>query len=268
MRARKNRRKSARARSRMRMPKLPRFKVNLKALLMPPLLVAAVYSAGVGAQRALDRPIGEITIAGAFQRVSAVQIEAAIAPELEHGFVSIDLKDLRSRVESLDWIDEVKVRRVWPDRLVVEVTEHRAAARWGESGLLNVRGELFTDNARYAFPELPSLTGPEGRERDVARLYLAVRGRLAEAHLGLDTLSMDARGSLELVLDGGLEVRLGRHEVDTRLDRFFDVVAPALAEELPRVDYVDLRYTNGFAVGWLPDPEAEVMAREGGPNSG
>jgi cell division septal protein FtsQ len=27
-------------------------------------------------------------------------------------------------------------------------------------------------------------------------------------------------------------------------------VAPALASELKRVAYVDLRYTNGFAVGW------------------
>lgn len=266
MRTRKNRRKSVKQRPRM--PRMPRFHINFKALLVPPLAVAAAAALAWSAQRALDKPIGAITIEGSFQRVSAVQIEAAIAPELGRGFLSIDLAALRRRVEALDWTDDVEVGRVWPNRLVVRVTEHRAAARWGQSGLLNVRGELFTDNARYTFPELPSLTGPDGSEQDVARWYLAVRGRLAEAHLGLDSLSMDARGALHLVLDGGLEVRLGRRAVGDRLDRFFDVVAPALAEELPRIDYVDLRYTNGFAVGWLPDPGTEVVASQGVPSSG
>ena len=49
---------------------------------------------------------------------------------------------------------------------------------------------------------------------------------------------------------GDQEIRLGRRDIDERLYRFFDVVAPALANELKRVAYVDLRYTNGFAVGW------------------
>jgi cell division protein FtsQ len=266
MRTRKNRRKSVK--QRVRLPRMPRFEINFKALLVPPLAVAATIGAAWSAQQALDKPIGAITIEGSFQRVSAVQIEAAMAPELDRGFLSVDLAALRRRIEALDWTDEVEIGRLWPDRLVVRVTEHRAAARWGDSGLLNVRGELFTETSRHPFPELPSLIGPEGSEHDVARWYLAVRGRLAQAHLGLDSLSMDARGALHLLLDGGLEVRLGRRAVDERLDRFFEVVAPALAEDLPRIDYVDLRYTNGFAVGWLPADDTEVVASQGGPNSG
>jgi cell division septal protein FtsQ len=39
-----------------------------------------------------------------------------------------------------------------------------------------------------------------------------------------------------------------------------DVVAPALAMELARVEYVDLRYTNGFAVGWRQGPPANLAA--------
>lgn len=270
MRARKNRRKSTKRRARM--PRMPRFRVNFKALLLPPLAVGAAIGLAEPLKRALDKPIGGLTIEGPFQRVSSVQIEAAAAPELERGFLSLDLAGLRSRIATLDWIDEVEVGRVWPDRLVIRVTEHRAAARWGEQGLLNVRGELFTEQARYAFPELPRLKGPAGSERELARWYLAVRGRLAEAHLGLDSLQMDARGSLRLVLDGGLELRVGRRGIQSRLDRFFEVAAPALAEDLPRIDYVDLRYTNGFAVGWLPGAqagaEAEVVARRGGTNRG
>jgi len=37
-------------------------------------------------------------------------------------------------------------------------------------------------------------------------------------------------------------------------------VAPALAADLKRVDYVDLRYTNGFAVGWRQGPPENLAA--------
>jgi cell division septal protein FtsQ len=37
-------------------------------------------------------------------------------------------------------------------------------------------------------------------------------------------------------------------------------VAPALANELKRVAYVDLRYTNGFAVGWREVPPTGITA--------
>jgi cell division protein FtsQ len=260
MRARKNRRRPSKRR-----PSLPRFTVNWRALLVPPIVLTALGGALISGRALLDRPISELIIDATFQRVSAVQIEAAVGPGLERGFVSLDLRDLKRSVEALDWVDTAQVGRVWPDRVVVRVSEHRAAARWGEDGLLNTRGELFTRSARYAFPELPRLAGPEGSERDVASLYLSIRGRLVEADLALERLSMDARGAVSLLLESGQEVRFGRAHIQDRLERFFTVAAPALSEEFHRVDYIDLRYTNGFAVGWHA---ATDVASAGAPSSG
>ena len=47
-------------------------------------------------------------------------------------------------------------------------------------------------------------------------------------------------------------------EMDARLARFFTVVAPALADEFGRIEYVDLRYTNGFAIGWQAAAETKL----------
>jgi cell division protein FtsQ len=52
------------------------------------------------------------------------------------------------------------------------------------------------------------------------------------------------------------------------MERFFDVVAPALAAEMPRVRYVDLRYTNGFAVGWRASADAELAVAAALPDRG
>ncbi len=241
---------------------------RLRAALVLPLMGVALYGAFKGVQLALDQPVRNLVVEGTFQRVTPIQVEAAVAESLDAGFMTVDLGRLRERVQELDWVDRANVGRRWPDTLIVNVTEHQAAARWGEHGLLNVRGQLFTEQSQHAFPELPSLAGPPGTERDVARRYLAVRGKLAEADLTLERLELDERGAWRLVLGGGQEIRLGRRDIDERLYRFFDVVAPALAADLKRVEYVDLRYTNGFAVGWVDGPPASLAAVAAVPDRG
>jgi cell division protein FtsQ len=261
-----------RTESRLTALKLPSFGAvwarRLRAALALTILVVTMLGLAKAMQLVLDQPVRNLIVEGSFQRVTPIQVEAAVADSIAAGFLTVDLGALRERVEALDWVDRASIGRRWPDTLIVRVTEHQAAARWGATGLLNVRGELFTEQSQHAFPELPSLAGPPGTERDVARRYLALRGKLAEADLALDKLELDERGAWRLVLAGGQEVRLGRREIDERLYRFFDVVAPALADTLKRVEYVDLRYTNGFAVGWRDGPPGSLTAVTGVPDRG
>ena len=265
----KNRRRPEPRAPWLELPALPlTWRRRIKLVLAVPVIALAAFGVFRGAKALLDGPVRKLVVEGTFQRVTPLQVEAAVADDRKLGFLSLDLADLRERVKGLDWVDRVSVGRAWPDKVIVRITEHQAAARWGDNGLLNVRGELFTEHAQHAFPELPSLAGPPGTEQDVARRYLAVRGRLAEADLKLERLSVDERGAWSLVLAGGQEIRLGRRDVDERLLRFFDVVAPALASQLPRVRYVDLRYTNGFAVGWRASADAALAAAASVPDRG
>jgi cell division protein FtsQ len=256
-RVRSNRRKPQR-----RALKWPQIRVNWRAVLMPPLVLAAVATAIFVGKDLLDRPVTRLIVEAPFQRVTSVQIESAISAALGSGFLSVDLDALTARIEAIDWVDEARVLRQWPDALVVRVSEHTAAARWGDSGLLNVRGELFTRDAHHGFPELPSLEGPPGTERRVAELYLAVRGRLAAAHLSLGRLTLDERGAVRFTLSTGQEIRIGRDDIPGRLDRFFEIATPALEGRFNDIEYVDLRYTNGFAVGWANRPTSGLATVE------
>ena len=94
-------------------------------------------------------------------------------------------------------------------------------------------------------PELPLLEGPDGTEGLVAQLYMEAQGRLLEAGLRLNGVRLDERGSWELELTDGIEVRLGRQEVETRLERFLALASPMVAKRLAEIRYVDMRYTNG-----------------------
>ncbi len=243
-------RKQARRKKTTKKPrfKLPRFRVaHIVAPLVAVMAVAATYLISANM---LDRPIRSIEISGPFQRVTALQIEEAISDELEDGFVSADLGRIQQNIVGLPWIDKAVVARRWPSRLRISVTEQVPAAIWGERGLLNVRGELFVADARHIPAELPRLSGPEHRSDEVARRYLQVRDRLIPVGLDLRRVDLDPRGAWEMTLQNGVTVRLGRRDVDARTELFLDIVADIITGRAADIDYVDMRYSNGFTIGW------------------
>ncbi len=259
----------ARKQARRRKPKTER-KLTLPSirwtrLLAPVFAIAAVVTSYELALRVLDREINSIEISGPFERVSAMQIEAAIAAELDAGFLGSNPGRMRQRIRELDWIDEATVTRRWPDRIAITVTEQVAAAVWDGKGLLNTRGELFVESARHTPAELPRLSGPPERAADVAARYIEIREELIPLGLDVTDVSLDERGAWEMMLANGVEIRLGRRDVDARTRLFLDVVANIITANAKDIEYVDLRYSNGFTIGWDPARVPAMDDEEGDP---
>jgi len=236
--------------------KLPKLRV--RRLVAPLAAMAIVFSTYQISLALLDRPISALEISGPFQRVTPLQIEEAISDEVDAGFIGADLGRIREDIVALPWIDQARVARRWPSTLSVAVAEQVPAAIWGDSGLLNTRGELFVTEARHVPPELPRLNGPEGSSAEVAARYLAVREQLIPIGLDVRTVRLDARGSWQMVLGNGIEVRLGRRDVAERTDLFLDVVANIITGRAADIAYVDMRYGNGFTIGWNAGSKSPV----------
>ena len=240
----KNRRKSEAAGFRFNAALLARFGIATVALAA--LAIAVTLTLG-----AIDQNITQVSVTGRFQRVSPVEVEQAVKARVRDiGLISVDLNAVQRAVEQLPWVDSATVERQWPRALNIRVAEQVAAARWGANGLLNTRGELFISEARHIPPELPRLLGPRGTEAEVARRYLAAQGQLLEAGMRLTAVRLDARGAWEFDLDNGITVRLGRRQVEERFQRFVQTGVSQIASHASDIHYIDMRYTNGFAIGW------------------
>jgi cell division protein FtsQ len=246
------RRKQKKARS-LRMPSIPIARIVTPAAAI--LIIVATYHVS---GKLLDRPIESIAVNGPFQRVTPLQIEEAISDELDAGFFGADIGRMQQKIQALTWIDGATVARRWPNRIAIAVSEQVPAAIWGESGLLNVRGELFVTDARHIPAELPRLSGPDDRSDDVARRYLAVRDQLIPLGLDVRRVHLDARGAWDMTLTNGVDIRLGRRDVDARSGLFLDVVANIITGRAADIEYVDMRYSNGFTIGWNDGAETPV----------
>jgi cell division protein FtsQ len=153
-------------------------------------------------------------------------------------------------VEQIPWVADAQARREWPHTLRVDIVEEVPVARWNGDGLMDARGRVFAHGEAGAYASLPMLSGREGSEQDVLAQYNTLVSLVATRGIAIAALSVDARGAATVVLDDGIEVRLGREDAVARLARFSAVALPALGARLATVAYVDMRYTNGFAVGW------------------
>ena len=87
---------------------------------------------------------------GDLQHVSSAALRAAVAGKLRGGFFTMQLEEARQLFEAVPWVAGASVRRVWPDRLVVTLTEHRALGVWSDGRLLSDAGVLFVANAAEA----------------------------------------------------------------------------------------------------------------------
>jgi cell division protein FtsQ len=225
--------------------------INWRAVAMSVCSVVGVCLLAAAVTWTLDQPIESVSVSGRFQRVAPMDVERVVKQSVRgSGLLSVNLDAVRVAIHTLPWVDAVSVQRAWPRGLHVLVIEQVAAARWGETGLLNTRGELFSRNEHHMPPELAELSGPDGKESVVAQRYLAAQGRLIQAGLRLTAMRLDARGAWEFDLSNGVTVRLGRRQIDERFEKFINAALKLVTQRGSDISYVDMRYTNGFAIGW------------------
>jgi cell division protein FtsQ len=190
-------------------------------------------------------PLRDILVTGDVAHVTHEQVEAVVTRELRGNFFTVDLMQARAAFEKLPWVRKVNVRRQWPDRLEFAVEEHRPLARWGSTALVSAQGEVFEAAINTT---LPVLQGPEGTAPEVVFRFQAFQLALEPVGKHIVQMTLSARRAWVLKLDDGMVLELGRDNLEARLSGFVSAYERTVAR-LPRPsNYIDLRYTNGFAV--------------------
>lgn len=217
-------------------------------------LVVAVVAAllpwaiGQGVQL-LDRDFSRVQVEGELGRVTEPALQSYLEPFLGISYFATDLSRVKTQLEMLPWVKSAAVGREWPGTLTVSVREHEPAALWNGHALISAEGQVFRPDLPAALG-LPRLSGPAGRADEVLERARAFRGELAALGLGLQGVSLEARGAWTLLLDNGIRVSLGRDRVEERFERFMTVYESRLAPVAPGIRGVDARYGNGVAVRW------------------
>jgi cell division protein FtsQ len=203
--------------------------------------------------------LNAVQLAAPPQRVDRAQIKEIVSSELHGNFFTVDLESARKAFEKLPWVRKVSVRRHFPWQLEVELEEHVALASWNGAELVNMQGEVFAAESAEA---LPKFIGQPDTSIEITRMYKVFGDQLEPLKQKVVQISLSPRRAWQLRLNNGMVLELGREQAQERLARFVAVYPYSLASVQHTVNYVDLRYRNGFAA-YLPGGVASSQARQG-----
>lgn len=243
--------------------------MNRLATLCVALAVLAIVAAAL--YRVAQQPkfqLKRIDVRGDLQHVTAASARAALAGRVRGNYFTWRLDDVRRLFETVPWVAGASVRRVWPDRLLVTLTEHRALGVWEDGRLLSDRGELFVANPDEAeiYGALPEFSGPPRVAKDAARQYYELAAQFATLQLRIDAIDISDRKAWALQLSSEstneagrarpTRVELGRDEIaggdgkSAMTRRVAQLIAayPSMVTQLGGAPArIDARYANGLA---------------------
>ena len=174
----------------------------------------------------------------------------SLAPLVKRGFFGIQVEAIRDHLLPMPWVEDILVRREWPNIVNVTIIEKQAVAIWNGNMLVSETGNIFEpDKATYP-NNLPHFYAPIGKQIIVLQFYNDINRLLLPLHVKISQLEMTSFLSWKLKLDNGITVQAGQKDILQRMAHLVRVYPTIVGVRAGDVDYIDLRYPNGVAVRW------------------
>jgi cell division protein FtsQ len=226
--------------------------------LFTALILLTVVGTGMLWHEQTVLPIKHVTVEGDLNHVDRNKLSQTVKPYVSGGFLDVDVNSIQRAGESLPWVRQVQVQRVWPDTIHLIVEEQTVIARWNKAGLINSLGDVFYPQTMAKTTGLIDINGPKGMSEMMTRQLVQMQADLDVIGLHISSLTMDERRAWKLTFKEGIELNLGRANMEARLARFITVFKGRLAQHQAQIAVVDMRYTNGFAVQWKAGQQPDI----------
>ncbi|WP_434779700.1 cell division protein FtsQ/DivIB [Neisseria sp. Ec49-e6-T10] len=234
----------------------PRASTRLRKWLYLLIAVCLLVSLGKFVLQASLFPVKQIQINGKLKHISQDQLQFVAQNKVIGDTLTLDLNQVKNSFEELSWIKEAEAKRHWPDTLEITIVEKKAIARWKEGGLVDSDGNWFEANTDE---ELPIFDGPKGSESQMKLMYEELTKTLQPEQLKVKALYLTDRNAWQVRLDNDILLKLGTDDALKRVDMLKTVWRKYLEAQASDIEYIDLRYSNGFALKMRSEPDKPVL---------
>jgi cell division protein FtsQ len=211
------------------------------------MIVDALTDARDAAADAAGFSIAAVSLAGE-HHVSRDRILMAAGVTERSSLLFLDVETARARLLAIPWIAEATIRKLYPDRLQITVTEREPFALWqlaGNVSVISSDGTVITPFHDPQFADLPLIVGQGAGVK--AREFLALLDRHPEIRDAVSASILVAERRWNLRLKSGVDVKLPETDVEQALDRLarLDHDRQLLSRD---ITVVDLRLSDRVTV--------------------
>jgi cell division protein FtsQ len=208
------------------------------------------------AANALGFGVAAVSMSGGYQ-VSREQALALVGVTGRSSLLFFDAETARSRLVANPWIADAAVLKLYPDRLLITITERRAFALWQHNAQVNViadDGTVLQPFVDERYRGLPLVVG-SGAERR-AKNFISLLDRYPAIRSAVRASVLIAERRWNLRLTNGMDVRLPEGDLQMALDRLvkLDNDKKLLSRAITSID---LRLTDRVTVR-LSDAAAQA----------
>ena len=226
------------------------------------ILCLGSYS-GISYLRVAPRfEVKKLSVSG-LRRVEENQIIAKAGFEVGTNVFKVDLSEIRTRIEELQWVRHAIIQRVLPDQIIIKIVEREPI------GLARIQGEiyLFDTDGKILDPDplrpssYPILDGLriDGDKDNLSKVQI-YKNILEE--LGPNSLSevhINASGEVTVVSSSDpFQVNLGTTDFRNRWVKYLQL-KPQIEQRYPLAVRVDLRFKNQVIVRMQEDDAGESI---------
>lgn len=190
-------------------------------------------------------PIKHIRLIAQCDRVDQDAIQH-YAAKYAKGFFSTDVMRLKRKLQENPFVQDVIIKRIWPDTLLVNLTEQRFVALWGDNAVVSSQGRVM--QIENPDKTLPKFVGPEGQAVLMLNELNEINKALQPLHLMVKELDLNTRRSWQIKLNNNVKIIMGRKEIQTKLLTLTMVYPKLIKRHAQSIDTIDLRYPNGICV--------------------
>ena len=229
------------------------FRLVLECVFVVVLLMGIAASIYAIYQRLSQQnffPLKRVIIQEPLRYGDMREVSEIIRNHHQRDLLHMDVTLLADEMQRLDWIAKASVYKRWPDAVEVKLEERVPVVRWGGRAFLDASGEPFSIPDNDKLRELATIHGPDGYEKQVLQYWHDIAPWLGARQLQLQQLSLDQRLVWHAELENGLDVILGRDQLNDRLKKLAVVNDKVIKPYHRYIEAIDLRYHDGFSVRW------------------
>ncbi|QTS83759.1 cell division protein FtsQ/DivIB [Coxiella endosymbiont of Amblyomma nuttalli] len=194
-------------------------------------------------------PFKKIKISVNGNHIRTMTLKNIITQNIDGGFFSLNVSALQLALLSIPWVDNVSLRRVWPNKLEIVIQEQQPIACWDNNALITAEGKIFSPPSDTIPKNLPHLQGPDDSVSLVLKCFRHLNQELMPLSVVVITaLTLSNRYAWSLTLNTHTKVYLGRENIDQRFKQLVHLYPSVISSHENQIDHIDLRYPNGLAI--------------------
>jgi len=221
-------------------------------LILSIVIIAVIYlNTKTNGDRKIYFPIKNISIESKMINVNKDDVFEKFKNYLNSkSFFNFKINILKKEIEKVSWVKSADIRRVYPGKIKIYIEEHIPIAIWNNESYMNNIGDIFFIN--NIKKNLPILISNQSGNKIMFEYFSLLLKYISDENFDIKIKKIEENDirSLSAYLSSGIIVKFGSKDIRGKILTFIKVYKTLNTSDLEKIRYIDMRYSNGFSIGW------------------